>query len=865
MELGLFIMNLRLPLEDRILGRFSVLRKHKLLTLLLVGLALRFALAPFTSHPYDVEVLYVVTNDLLAGLNVYTTNSFTYPPLWAYVEFPALRLASFFASPKLLGVQASTLSLPVEYWKLPPVITSPLFNVLCKLPLITADVLIGIITYNVVKELRDEKYARLSFILWFFNPLVIYIDSVHGQFDVLPALMTVLSFCLFCKRKYFASGVSIGLGALFKIYPVLLTPLYLTSIATLETTKLETQATNFKKIFINWSKFGAGVLISVGVFLAPLVNSNIIHDIFSRTVATTLGGLSLFNVAYCPGFEWLLPFIANHIRLVSTSLTALLLAMTMLISLIALFSRRDFLEGFILGHIAILLVTYLTSLTVNPQYILWILPFLTLSYGLFKRNLRKLILLSASALIFSIGLTGPLYYFYPLAIFTPVLSVRTVYANVYLFEQTLGWPILLFSGILGVAILVLCLRETLLSLLGKEKKSNSSSSSKKDKLLNYYHLPKKYRWSLIDPSRVLALTLVVLLVGQSLAFIPSLTRQNVSFTVLDLSRHENWIRVNYSVRSDSYPLDMQIFGTPITSASGRPADKDVFIYYDEAYPSSFVGRERWLGFLDHAPVELELRGYNGPIKAVDAEELRTIMETNYDSVIIIPSGVFPETVHPHNGSLVGDWLRSGGTLIWMGDAFGYLSGHSDGSMELFPEDNYSKIQNQILGFELFNESSQVERYASISSSFSTALDLHYTDAFVGALVSNVLKFGGIVLGKVTESENVRASISYLPVGSGHLILFGGGIARAFTANGEDVIAHDIAQILCSGFPFTSGESAFNLHELDRDEVRQASLDVPLPQSQNVTGIMITAFSKSPYSRFFSRQFRSIDDSQGLLP
>jgi Gpi18-like mannosyltransferase len=863
-ELGLFMMNLRLPFKDRILGRFSVLRKHKLLNLLFVGLALRFALAPFTSHPYDVEVLYVVTNDLLAGLNVYTTNSFTYPPLWAYVEFPALRLASFFASPRLLGVQVSTLSLPVEYWKLPPVITSPLFNVLCKLPLITADALIGIITYNVVKELRNEKYARLSFILWFFNPLVIYIDSVHGQFDVLPALMTVLSFCLFCRRKYFASGIAIGLGALFKIYPVLLTPLYLTSIATLETTKLETQAANLKKIFINWFKFGAGVLISLGMFLAPLINSNIIHDIFSRTVATTLGGLSIFNVAYCPGFEWLLPFIANHIRLVSISLTVLLLAVTILISLITLFSRKDFLEGFILGHIAILLVTYLTSLTVNPQYILWILPFLTLSYGLFKRNLRKLILLSASALIFSIGLTGPLYYFYPLAIFTPLLSVRTVYANVYLFEQTSGWVILLVSGILGVAILVLCLRETVLSLLGKEKRSNSSSSSKKDKLLNYYHLPKKYRWSLIDPSRVLALTVVVLLVGQFLAFMPSLTRQSVSFTILDLSRHENRIRVNYSVRSDSYPIDMQIFGTPITSASGRPADKDVFIYYDEAYPSSFVGRfvgrERWVGLLDHAPVELGLRGYNGPIEVVDAGELRNIMVTDNDSVIIIPSGVFPDTVHPSNKSLVGDWLRSGGTLIWMGDAFGYLSGHKDGSMELFSEDNYSKIQNQILGFELFNESSEVERYASISSSFSSALDLQYTDALVGALVSNVLKFGGIVLGKVTGSENARASISYLPVGSGHLILFGGGIGRAFTANGEDVIAHDIAQILCSGFPFASGESAFNLHELDRDEVRQASLDVPLPQSQNVTGIMISAFSKSPYSRFFSRQFCPIGDS-----
>lgn len=842
------------------------LSRFKLSTLLLAGLGLRLILAPFTSHPYDIAVLYRVTNDLFAGLNIYTTNSFSYPPLWAYVEYPFLDLASLVISPKILGVRMDALSLSVGNWNLPPVVTSPLFNVLSKLPLFAADLLIGIIIYDTVKDLRDEKHAKLSFTLWFLNPLVIYIDSIHGQFDVLPALMTVLSFCLFCRRRYLISGIAIGLGALFKIYPILLVPLYLFSVARLENDKSVSMSRKAKGIFAKCSKLAAGMLFSFCAFLIPVINSNIVHDIFSRTVATSLGGLTLFNIVYVPWLQWLLPFISIHSELVSTSLAIVLFVMILLVGLISFFRRKDFLETFILGHIWVLLATYLTSLTVNPQYMLWILPFLILSYGLYNYNLKNLIVLSTSALIFLIGLSGPLFYFYPLAVFTPLLRVELIYANVHFFKNVGGWTILLASGIAGVIAMLFCLKDTLVSLLGGNKRSILRDWSQKKRQSSTSQLALKAEWRTVSPSKVLTLVLVVLMIGQFLAWTQPSLQQNVGFSITKLkSQSESRIEIEYSIRSGSYPIDLQIFATPVTSNPNRTVDKAVFIYYDEAYPSSFVGREGWIGLLDHAPVELELRGYNGSVEIVDAEELRNIMETDNNSVIIIPSGVFPDTVHARNESLVGDWLRSGGTLIWMGDAFGYLSGRRDGSMELFSEDNYSKIQNQILGFELFNESSQVERYASTSSSFSSALDLQYTDASVGALVSNVLKFGGIVLGKVTESENVRASISYLPVGSGHLILFGGGIARAFTANGEDVIAHDIAQILCSGFPFASGESAFNLHELDRDEVRQASLDVPLPQNQNVTGIMISAFSKSPYSRFFSRQFCPIDDSQGVLP
>jgi len=138
-------MSLWSPLKNRLSRRRFTLQSITLPNLLLIGFVLRLVLAPFSSDPNDVGVFYIVANDLLAGLNVYTTNSFSYPPLWAYIIHPALGLASFSLSPNLLGVRVDTLSLSIESWKLPPIITSPFFNILVKLPLIIADVLIGII------------------------------------------------------------------------------------------------------------------------------------------------------------------------------------------------------------------------------------------------------------------------------------------------------------------------------------------------------------------------------------------------------------------------------------------------------------------------------------------------------------------------------------------------------------------------------------------------------------------------------------------------------------------------------------------------------------------------------------------------
>lgn len=336
-------MNLISLVEGAMTKRVFKRRACPLLSLILIGLALRLLLAPFSSDPNDLQVLYTVTNNLLAGLNVYTTNSFGYPPLWAYIEFPAYRFASFFASPALLGVHMDTVSVPYHLWNIPPVITSPLFNILCKLPLIAADLLIGLIIYNIVKNKKDEKLARTSFILWFLNPLVIGVVAVQGQFDVLPTLMTVLSFCLFFRRNYFASGIAIGLGALFKIYPVFLVPIYLFFIAAFEIKEVDITK-NIRGVFAGGLKFVVGMLASLSLFLVPLINSNFIHDVFARTeIIPSFGGLTpLAIILILPGLGGLFTSLVSNSATVSLTLISICFAVIMFIGFISFKDEKTF-------------------------------------------------------------------------------------------------------------------------------------------------------------------------------------------------------------------------------------------------------------------------------------------------------------------------------------------------------------------------------------------------------------------------------------------------------------------------------------------------------------------------------------------
>ncbi|MBP9758710.1 hypothetical protein KBD45_03370 [Candidatus Dojkabacteria bacterium] len=207
--------------------------KRVLTIILTIGIILRIFLASTTYHsdtaPFDFAGKIIGSGnalnfydylwDLPEGhpyLKIYPRNLFNYPPL------PYFFLGS--------------ISL-VTTWVIDPVVhenfildfESTLGNaqlnlllLLLKLPYFIFDIAIA---YLLMSLFKDKKEKLWIFALWIFNPVNLYATYMIGQFDIIPTFLTVLAIYLTTKTKYqnlLISAVLLGIGAGFKIFPLLL-------------------------------------------------------------------------------------------------------------------------------------------------------------------------------------------------------------------------------------------------------------------------------------------------------------------------------------------------------------------------------------------------------------------------------------------------------------------------------------------------------------------------------------------------------------------------------------------------------------------------------------------------------------------
>lgn len=207
--------------------------KRVLTIILTIGIILRIFLASTTYHsdtaPFDFAGKVIGSGNVInfydylwdlpedhPYLKIYPRNLFNYPPL------PYFFLGSF--------------SLVIT-WVIDPVVhenfildfESTLGNaqlnlllLLLKLPYFIFDIAIAYLLMSLFKEKKEKLWI---FALWIFNPVNLYATYMIGQFDIIPTFLTVLAIYLTTKTKYqnlLVSAVLLGIGAGFKIFPLLL-------------------------------------------------------------------------------------------------------------------------------------------------------------------------------------------------------------------------------------------------------------------------------------------------------------------------------------------------------------------------------------------------------------------------------------------------------------------------------------------------------------------------------------------------------------------------------------------------------------------------------------------------------------------
>ena len=208
---------------------------------LLVGLAIRLILMPIAAHGDLIFLVWAssfiafrsaVWNPYfaVAAINPAWVPNYTVPFL--FLEAAVLRLASFlipdlpaFTAQLNLGDPLNPFLAGSPYYLYPHIHE---LLMLAKLPYLIFDISTGIVL-SLVRG--GTSKSNFLFRFWMLNPVAIFASFIFGQFDIIPTFFMVLAIYFINKLKFDAAAISLGLGAAFKTWPLLLLPTLVLGLA----------------------------------------------------------------------------------------------------------------------------------------------------------------------------------------------------------------------------------------------------------------------------------------------------------------------------------------------------------------------------------------------------------------------------------------------------------------------------------------------------------------------------------------------------------------------------------------------------------------------------------------------------------
>jgi hypothetical protein len=379
-----------------LLNQFSRIPR-KLLLAAIFGIALRFLLAPFSGHPYDMWVWFEAISHISGGASMQDV-AFQNTPMLYYTFFPISYFYSFLS--KLLDLHPVPLdSLPAfvqsaASWTIPCCfsvsITEPLFNLIIKTAFIISDILSAILIYKIVYEKYGRNAAGFSFVLWFLNPMLIWVSSIWGMFDSLAAFFTILSMYFLIKGKNSRSALSLAVASGYKLFPILLlVPIGIYMYrGTPSLRRLVSPALSFLFAF---------VLLFIPLLQHP---SFFIQSYLSSPANSPASDPSqTYGLTY-----WSLAPFTNISGIMANDLSILLLIelgiITASISIVILLKKCTF-ANLLFCQLLTTSTIFFSYLRVNEQWFVWLLPPLVMLSATGSIKKRYIILISSIAMFYS--------------------------------------------------------------------------------------------------------------------------------------------------------------------------------------------------------------------------------------------------------------------------------------------------------------------------------------------------------------------------------------------------------------------------------------------------------------------------------
>lgn len=257
----------------------KIIRNRRFI-LVTLSIILQFTLAAFLGHHYDMGIFFTV------GYAVSNGNS-------PYGLFPASIIfdnPAFFEELPGIGYPPPwALYLGLVY-SLVYQTTKNIFvyNLAIKLPIILSNIGLAFIVERIAftQNMKRETCNKMFYFL-LFNPFIIYVSAIWGQFDSLVILTTILALNELYNHKIFSSAILIGLSSSLKILPLILLPMFIIFIKRNYDLK-----SNFKFITMFFSVF---ILLAYSPFLIFNWDTSIIFNNADFHFIRA-GGFTLFNI-----------------------------------------------------------------------------------------------------------------------------------------------------------------------------------------------------------------------------------------------------------------------------------------------------------------------------------------------------------------------------------------------------------------------------------------------------------------------------------------------------------------------------------------------------------------------------------------
>ena len=423
--------------------------KKERIVLIIIGLLILLLLAPWTEQRFDnyVQRLWGSTVYQYSFLPFYPTMPVDYPPTLRYSYPPVLLYIIltlfpiwlstsgyvFPPNPSSLWIHGLDVNNIFERYRSFVPQSLPTLDLLLKLPNIIASIGIAIV---LSKFFADSKQKNTILLLWLFNPFIIYISAVWGLADALCAFLATLSVYFLLKKRNLLSSLILASAIATKLYPIFFVIPILIYLY-----KNQGKIAFFKYLLFSLM-FGA--LIFGSFFIFP-GGSKLVSDLFLFRASPDMMGGNLFG-----GMTWMsvLSFFSWEGNLPIFPL----IFIPAYFGINYLFwKRKNTFDSLIIFLTCTILLAYLSYTVVNPQYILWVLPFLL--YLTFKRKYpRKLfIAFSLFPLIFIFSVFNPLYMLSPAV----VLNENNYPPLSDIIQQL--WPAIFNGATIAVIILLFTL------------------------------------------------------------------------------------------------------------------------------------------------------------------------------------------------------------------------------------------------------------------------------------------------------------------------------------------------------------------------------------------------------------------------